>query len=117
MEIALKILNIAIMSGFVLCFSYQLIYFVMKHVKRKVVIRNSGNHNYAVLIAARNEQRVIGRLIQSIKKQTYDKGRIDIYVVADNCTDLTAEIARNCGANVYVRNNYLKIGKGYALDD
>jgi glycosyltransferase involved in cell wall biosynthesis len=37
-------------------------------------------------------------------------------VVADNCTDSTAEIARTCGAHVIERQDQSKIGKGYALN-
>lgn len=51
------------------------------------------NHKYAVVIAARNEETVIGNLIDSINRQDYDMSLVDIFVVADNCTDRTAEIA------------------------
>ena len=47
-------------------------------------------HKYAVIIAARNEELVIGQLIKSIKNQKYPEKLIDIFVVADNCTDNTA---------------------------
>lgn len=74
------------------------------------------HHKYAVIISARNESAVIDQLIQSIKKQKYPDELIDTYVVADNCTDNTAEIARKAGAYVYERFNQNQIGKGYALD-
>ena len=51
-------------------------------------------HKYAILIAARNEKNVIGNLLDSINKQDYPKELITTFVVADNCTDNTAEIAR-----------------------
>jgi cellulose synthase/poly-beta-1,6-N-acetylglucosamine synthase-like glycosyltransferase len=74
-------------------------------------------HKYAVIIAARNEQAVIGELIKSIKNQNYPDKLIDIFVVADNCTDNTAQTAREAGAIVYEeRYNQTFIGKGYALD-
>lgn len=72
-------------------------------------------HHYGVLIAARNEEAVIANLIGSIKSQTYDENLIDVFVVADNCTDQTAEIARRAGASVYERFNQEQVGKGYAL--
>ena len=71
---------------------------------------------YAVLISARNEAGVIGELIGSLKKQNYPKQLLDIYVVADNCTDATADVARRSGAKVYPRFNRVEVGKGYALD-
>ena len=71
---------------------------------------------FAVMIAARNEEDVIENLIKSIKTQSYPSQLIDIFVVADNCTDSTAQIAAKMGARVYIRNNMYLVGKGYALD-
>ena len=73
------------------------------------------NHRYAVFIAARNEELVIGQLIDSIRSQDYPKELLDVYVVADNCTDATATIARERGAIVLERFNTKKRGKGYAI--
>ncbi|MDE7106247.1 MAG: glycosyltransferase, partial [Anaeroplasmataceae bacterium] len=61
--------------------------------------------SYAVVISARNEEKVIGNLIDSIKKQTYDSSKISIFIVADNCTDNTAQICRELGAHVYERHD------------
>lgn len=69
-----------------------------------------------VLVCARNEEAVIGRLIESLKKQDYPKECYRICVVADNCTDNTAQISRNLGATVYERFNDKKQSKGYALN-
>lgn len=71
---------------------------------------------YAVLISARNEENVIGELIASLKRQNYPARLLDIYVVADNCTDATAAVARRAGAMVYPRFDRVEVGKGYALD-
>lgn len=72
-------------------------------------------HKYAILVAARNEETVIGNLIDSIKAQDYPSDLVDIFVVADNCTDRTAEIAREMGAICYERTNPNERTKGYAL--
>lgn len=72
-------------------------------------------HRFAALIAARNEEQVIENLIESIRGQEYPDGLIDVIVVADNCTDRTAEIARKAGAIVYERFNRAEIGKGFVL--
>lgn len=74
------------------------------------------NHKYAILISARNEEKVIGNLIDSIKKQNYPSELIDTFVVADNCTDNTYSIAKEAGAIAYERFNTEKKGKSYALD-
>ena len=67
------------------------------------------------IIPAHNEESVIGNLIDSLNKQDYPKELYDIYVIADNCTDGTAEIAKNAGAIVYTRNNDEEHTKGQAL--
>lgn len=72
-------------------------------------------HKYAIVIAARNEKNVIGNLLDSIKKQDYPKDLLTTFVVADNCTDNTAEIARNKGAICYERFDDEHRTKGFAL--
>ena len=74
------------------------------------------NHKYAILIAARNEKNVIGNLLDSIKKQDYPSDLITTFVVADNCTDNTAEIARDHGAICYERFDSEHRTKGFALE-
>ncbi|MBQ2881444.1 MAG: glycosyltransferase, partial [Clostridia bacterium] len=71
---------------------------------------------YAVLICARNEENVVGKLIESIQMQDYPSELVDIYVLADNCNDNTAAEAKKSGAEVFVRNDQTKVGKGYALN-
>lgn len=73
-------------------------------------------HRFAALICARNEENVIAELIGSLKAQNYPGDLLDIYVIADNCTDGTAEAARAAGATVYERFDTEAVGKGYALD-
>lgn len=73
-------------------------------------------HTFAVVIAAHNEEQVIEPLIDNIKKLDYPRQLFDIYVVADNCTDRTAQLARKAGACVYQRYNLKDRGKGYALE-
>lgn len=72
-------------------------------------------HKYAVVIAARNEEQVIGNLLDSIEKQDYPKELIKVFVVADNCTDKTAEIVRSKGVKCYERFNDTDKTKGFAL--
>lgn len=73
------------------------------------------DRRYAVLISARNEEAVIGNLIRSIQNQTYPSELIDVWLVADNCTDNTAGVVRDLGCNVIERFNKEQVGKGYAL--
>ena len=73
-------------------------------------------HKYAILIAARNEEAVIGNLIDSINKQDYPSDMVTVFVIADNCTDNTKAVAQKCGAVCYERSDNLHRTKGYALE-
>ena len=105
--------------GFILflCYSYQIFYsivpFSIKPKRHRMPLKN---HNIVIFIAARNEEAVIGNLLESVNAQDYDKERLKTVVIADNCTDNTASIAREKGATVFERFNKEEIGKGYALD-
>ena len=68
--------------------------------KKKEKTNNSKKNHFAILIAARNEEEVIGNLIKSLKKQNYPKDKYDIYVIVNNCTDNTLDVARDAGANI-----------------
>jgi cellulose synthase/poly-beta-1,6-N-acetylglucosamine synthase-like glycosyltransferase len=72
--------------------------------------------SFALLVAAHNEEAVIKDIIHSLERMDYPRELYDIFVIADNCTDKTAIIARNSGALVYERTNKEKRGKGYALE-
>lgn len=109
-------LNILLFFLFFFCYAYQLVYVVVRIFKKLTVPAAKQMHKYAVLIAARNESRVIGELINSIRSQKYPADLLDIYVVADNCTDDTAQLAYRSGATVFERSNTQKVGKGYALN-
>jgi len=71
---------------------------------------------FAIVVAAHNEETVIGPLLENLLLLDYPKEYFDVFVVADNCTDKTAIIARNVGAIVHRRFNTEKRGKGYALE-
>lgn len=73
-------------------------------------------HRYAIVIAARNEEAVIGRLLESIRLQDYPSELLTVFVVADNCTDGTAQAARSGGAVCYERCDPDHRTKGYALE-
>ena len=110
------IFNICVFITFTFCYAYQLFYVLVVLTRKAPKQTAKENHRYAVLIAARNENAVIGDLIHSIRVQNYPQELIDIFVIADNCTDNTAAIAQEAGAIVFPRFNTEQIGKGYALD-
>lgn len=95
----------------------QIFYLIVALLKKdKYSSKEAPFHHYAVMICARNEAAVIADLIDSIKTQTYPQDLIDIFVMADNCSDNTADIASSHGAHVYSRFHTEKVGKGYALE-
>ncbi len=112
------IINICISILFTLCYNYQIFYLIYAlFVSPKKYKATNQTNRYAVLISARNEEKVIGYLLQSIKACDYPSELVDIYVIADNCTDKTAQTAAENGATVYQRFNQKLIGKGYALNE
>ena len=83
-------------------------------LKDKPLLVNK-KHKFMAIIPAHNEESVVKNLIESLKKQDYPKELLDIYVIADNCTDNTAQVAREAGAIVYERFDSLKKTKGFAM--
>ena len=75
----------------------------------------SGKARLAIVIPAHNEENVIGPTLQSCQSLEYPADRYDIFVVADNCTDATAQVATGYGVIVLERDDELRKGKGYAL--
>ena len=73
-------------------------------------------HKFMAILPAHNEEAVIANLVDSLINQDYDKELLDIYVIADNCTDNTAEIAKEHGAIVYERFDEEHKTKGHALN-
>jgi len=69
----------------------------------------TGSFRMAVVVPAHNEKATIAQTIKSLRGA-------DVVVVADNCSDGTAEVARESGARVLVREDQEARGKGYALD-
>ncbi|HOZ55060.1 MAG TPA: glycosyltransferase family 2 protein [Clostridia bacterium] len=84
-------------------------------VKEKPILEKKENR-FMAIIPAHNEDAVVANLVESLKKQNYPKELYDIYVIADNCTDKTAEKAKKAGAIVYERFDEKRKTKGFALN-
>ena len=84
-------------------------------LKDKPLLVNK-DHRFMAIIPAHNEEAVVANLVESLKNQTYNKDLYDIYVIADNCTDNTAKVAKEAGAIVYERFDTVNKTKGYALN-
>lgn len=111
------IFNTIVGLVFSVCFLYQVVFFFIGLIRGQVKIPSAKKqHTYAFFIAAHNEEAVIANLVKSIKDQDYPSELIDVFVVADACTDNTAQAAREAGAIVYERNDLSRKGKSWVMD-
>lgn len=108
--------NAILSMTFLACYLYQFFYIAVPFILRDKPHKTPLPNRIAVLISARNEACVLPLLLESLAAQTYDHALFTVFVIADNCTDETARVARECGAIVYERFNRELVGKGYALD-
>jgi len=71
---------------------------------------------FDILVPAHNEAAVIGRTIASLRQLDWPRDGFRILVIADNCDDDTADLARDAGATVIERRDDARRGKGYAVE-
>lgn len=82
---------------------------------QNVAYEEEPQNNFAIIIPAHNEESVIAKTLKSCKVMEYPSDKFKIFVVADNCTDKTADIVKENGVTCLERNDRVNIGKGYAL--
>lgn len=117
----LNILNYAgkiclLISAFL--FLYRFIFLIIGFTKDKPLKETNVFGRYAILIPARNESKVITKLLKSIQEQKYDEKLIDVYVIVETENDPTVNIVKSFGYNAFVRKDMEnKRTKGYALDE
>lgn len=112
----LYVIQQALMWLLTIFWLYQFMVSVCSLVKLKdKPLIEKKNNRFMAIIPAHNEEAVVGNLVESLKNQNYDSELYDIYVIADNCTDNTAKVARDAGAIVYERFDTTRKTKGYAL--
>lgn len=109
----MKILLIILISIIIIYFSYFIFICIGLFKKNNNKDIKSKKHSFAILIASRNEEKVIGNLINSLNKQKYPKNLYKIYVILNNCTDNTKEVVLKTNANILEVNNISS--KGEAL--
>jgi cellulose synthase/poly-beta-1,6-N-acetylglucosamine synthase-like glycosyltransferase len=74
------------------------------------------SHRFIIMVPAHNEERLLPQLLESLGQLDYPQPLYAVHVVADNCSDRTAELGRAGGAIVHERFNTELRGKGYALE-
>lgn len=94
---------------------FYVIFAVVSVFKKKTFPTAEKQGSYGIIIPARNEAKVVGHLIESIQKANYPQDKLKIFVIAHNCSDNTAEVARSYGCTVYEYNNPQEATKGYGL--
>lgn len=124
MEVNEIIKNIALGIQYFLLFfwAYWLFIGIFGFTKPKKQKEHKPSKRFLILIPAHNEENVVGSLVKNLNKLDYPRKLYDITVIADNCTDKTAKIARELGANVIEHTSSPDEPKGkpygirYAID-
>jgi cellulose synthase/poly-beta-1,6-N-acetylglucosamine synthase-like glycosyltransferase len=83
--------------------------------RKKIFSGVNVRRRFAIVVPAHDEESSIGKTLRSLLEVDYPKEAFDIVVIADNCTDATAEISRRHNVTVLERTNANLRGKGYAL--
>jgi 1,2-diacylglycerol 3-beta-glucosyltransferase len=96
-------------------------YYALTHLaglgRRPPRVPSSPRTHFAVLVPAHDEETTLGTTLTSVQKLNYPPELIAVTVIADNCTDKTANVARSYGVTVLERVDPVRRGKGYALED
>lgn len=102
----LSIVNYVVLIVIAIPLLWQIFYVLMFFVRKKTWKRSEKKGRIAYLIPAHNEEDVIYDTVHSIlESQNYPREKFDVFVVADNCTDRTAELAEKAGAVVLIHND------------
>ena len=107
---------VLLVFAFLVCF-YNLLLACFALITRLKKKRITGLtlHNFAIVIPAHNEEKAIENSLESCTQVDYPSNQYEIFVVADNCTDQTAQITREYGVTCLERSNEEEKGKGFAL--
>ncbi|MBO8427848.1 MAG: glycosyltransferase [Firmicutes bacterium] len=120
-EFVVNCFDIAIVCALIIFLLLSLpliLYFIEAFNKSPRFPRGKKLYKYAILIPARNEDKVITHILESLKKQTYPKEYFDVYVIIESKDDPTFNITKKFGYNVYIRKDLInKRTKGFALKE
>jgi cellulose synthase/poly-beta-1,6-N-acetylglucosamine synthase-like glycosyltransferase len=83
--------------------------------RRRGPLPDPNTRRFAILVPAHDEEVLIGRLLANLRELKYPAASFDVHVVADNCSDRTAAIARSFGVGVHERFDERQKAKGFAL--
>ena len=83
--------------------------------RRRTSETTEQRHRFLILIPAHDEEGLVGQTLDSLKALDYPHDLFEVHVVADNCTDATADMVRSRGVEVHERTDPSAPGKGPAL--
>jgi cellulose synthase/poly-beta-1,6-N-acetylglucosamine synthase-like glycosyltransferase len=115
MSTAVSLLLFVLAVPAVLSCAYLLLLTLLSQ-RARPLLPSSRVLKFDVIVPAHNEASVIERTVKSLRNIDWPPDRFRIVVVADNCTDTTAILARQAGATVLERQDASLRGKGYALN-
>jgi 1,2-diacylglycerol 3-beta-glucosyltransferase len=113
----IQILCIAfLLPAFLACayYGFLALYALLAKGENRIIKQNPVN-TFAIIIPAHNEEDIIYHVLESCAKLDYPKNSYKVFVIADNCSDRTAEVAVNNGAVCLERYDKNHKGKGFAL--
>jgi cellulose synthase/poly-beta-1,6-N-acetylglucosamine synthase-like glycosyltransferase len=111
---ALLIVNLAVLPYFLFLLATSLTAILSR--SRGQVGTDHPSSKFLIVIPAHNEQSGITTTVRSCRDADYPSLLFGVIVIADNCTDLTAALAREAGARVCERTDDVKKSKGYAIE-
>ncbi len=111
-SIAFLVLSVALLAPCLYLLSLTLASFLYRPDRQA---RTEPKTRFAILVPAHNEEQVIPEFFRSVARQDYPRELFDVFVVADNCTDSTAQVCRDNGAYAFERQDRVLVGKPHAL--
>jgi cellulose synthase/poly-beta-1,6-N-acetylglucosamine synthase-like glycosyltransferase len=116
MSLFWMVVNVALWVGLIPILAASLYLGVLALLaRRRHSLPGSAVTRFDIVVPAHNEEAGIEQTVRSLRALDYPSAQFRILVIADNCTDATADLARGAGAVVIERFDSVKRGKGYAL--
>jgi cellulose synthase/poly-beta-1,6-N-acetylglucosamine synthase-like glycosyltransferase len=91
------------------------LYALISKKKFQKSVSKDPQHTFAIVIPAHNEEEVLAKTLESCGNMEYPRDKYKVFVIADNCSDNTANVSRKMGTICFERQDDRKKGKGYAL--
>ena len=85
--------------------------------RQKPLPKAKKKHRFAIIVPARNESAVIGKLLDSLDAQTFGVDHGDVFIAVESPDDPTCKIAADYGAELYFKKNFDRNGKGFVLEE